>query len=115
MYLGSGEALSLPCLHSPAGILSTENSVYLLMLMAPSVPIPELSLISYPPAEPTASSVCRTGLSGVSRLAQPKLDSGLSSPQTFCPQFTTMSSNALAHIFNSFDPLFLVFLCLSFS
>lgn len=103
-----GSPASPLCLHSPPRILSTDNSVHLLMLTAPSVPVPEPSLISDPPEEPPASSVCHPGISGVSRLARPKLDSGLSSPRPSTPQFTTIHSNSLAQIFNSFDPLFLV-------
>lgn len=58
-----------------------------------------------------SSVVCPSHLSlgGMSHLTWPKLDSGSSSPARPAPKFTTIHPNAMAHILDSFIPLFLVF------
>lgn len=69
-------------------------------------PIPATSLTPDPPEDPPTSLIHLTPLTGFSHLTWPKLDSGSSSPQIFCPTFTTIHSTALAQISNSFIPLF---------
>lgn len=83
---GSGASLSLLSIYTHCPVIhNMDDSVHGLMLMAsfaPTQPFPDLG----PHGDPPASLVHPTHLSGVSHLPRPMLDSGLPSPQTFCPR-----------------------------
>lgn len=97
----------LRCSPAPPPILTAWGSIpWMTQLTHLRCPTPATSLNTDPPEDPPTPLIHLTPLTGFSHPTWPKLDSGLSSPQIFCPTFTTIHLTVLAQISNSFTPLF---------